>query len=145
MLKAFTIAISSPLLFIWEGPGILRAWFFVSSFRQKIPALPLALEVFPSRHPPSVYKLHCFCGYVCFLRTGFKSSSPFSGLFRKILIAFSGSPFSVISGLYRAGPSPISLLASHLLGVWSKLSLYGVHLIGFHLSPRVLSRFFGHL
>src|SRR5882724_10871910 len=46
-----------------------------------------------------------------------------------------------MSGLYRAGPSPISLLASRILGMWSKLSLYEVHLIGFHLPPRVFSGF----
>src|SRR5882724_612746 len=121
-LRAFTIAISSPLLFVWEGPGILRARFFVSSSSQKVPALALALEVFPSRHAPSVYRVHLSCGYVCFLYTGFRPSSPSLGLSRKILIAFSGSPFSIMSGLYRAGPSPIFLLASFLLGVWSRLS-----------------------
>ena len=91
-------------------------WFFVLSSRHKNPALALALalEVFPSRHAPSVYRFHCSCGYVCFLGTGFRSCSPFSGLFRNILISFSGSPFCVISGSYRAGPSPISVLPASL-------------------------------
>src|SRR5882724_11732491 len=87
-LRAFTIAISSPLGFVWEGPGILRAWFFVPSSRQNVLALALALEVFPSRHAPSIYRVHCFCGYVCFLYTGFRVSSPSSSLFRKILLLF---------------------------------------------------------
>src|SRR5882724_7178401 len=70
-LRAFTIAISSPLSFVWVDPGILRAWFFVSSSRQNIPAPALALEVFPSRHAPSVYRVHCSCGYECVLVLGF--------------------------------------------------------------------------
>src|SRR5882672_3948285 len=48
----------------------------------------------------------------------------------KILIAFSGVPLSIISGLYNAGMFPTFLFASALLGVWSKLSLYGGHLMG---------------
>src|SRR5882672_5604640 len=58
MVRAFVIAISSPLWFVWEGPGILRAWFLVSSSIQKIPAPALALDVLPSRQEPSVYIVH---------------------------------------------------------------------------------------
>src|SRR5882724_1976695 len=114
---------------------------FVPSSRQKVPALALALEVFPSRHAPSVYRVHCPYGYVCFLCLALGFLLPLWAYLRRSLLFFSGSPFSIMSGLYRAGPSPISLLASLLLGMWSRLSLYGVHLIGFHLAPRVFSSF----
>jgi len=52
-----------------------------------------------------------------FLWTGFKSSSPFQVCLRRSLLLFLGLPFLVMSGLYRAGPSPTSLLAITFLCV----------------------------
>src|SRR5882724_3626571 len=69
---------------------------------------------------------------------GLYSPSPSLSFSRNILIAFSGLPLSVILGLYKIGSFPTFSFALFLPGVWSRLSLYGVHFTGFHLFPKVL-------
>src|SRR5882724_10769184 len=43
-----------------------------------------------------------------------------------------------MSGLYKIGSFPTFSFALFLSGMWSRLSLYGVHFTGFHLFPKAL-------
>jgi len=79
-----------PSLICLGGPWFLGCGFLFI-FQAEIPAPALALEVFPSRHAPSVYSVHCFCDMCVSCALVFEVFVlPFQACFRKILIAFSG-------------------------------------------------------
>jgi len=80
-----------PLFICLEDQGFLEHGFLFY-FPDKSSCTGSGLWGISFKHAPSVYRINCSCVYVCFLYTGFRFSSPSSGLFKKIFITFSGSP-----------------------------------------------------